>query len=98
MTNKISQAELREIYIFALDLGRRAGEILYEGVERRCSDDGKGVGERQEEKEKMNAVDIVTQTDLGLSLCFSFFDWGWGGRNEITEDRERGRKEARLII
>ena len=62
----ISNAELQEIYKFALDLGRRAGRILIDGVEKRCGDAGErgnGVGRMEE---KMNAVDIVTQTDLGM--------------------------------
>jgi myo-inositol-1(or 4)-monophosphatase len=63
MTELIPDSELQEIYDFALDLGRRAGKILTDGVEKRM-----GVhSERGEQKaeEKMNAVDIVTQTDLG---------------------------------
>lgn len=63
MAKVFSDKELKEIYIFALDLGRRAGRILIEGVEKRTgAASGRDVG-RQEEK--MNAVDIVTQTDLG---------------------------------
>lgn len=61
MSVKISNEELREIYAFALDLGRRAGKILMEGVEKRCEGEEGG-----KEEEKMNAVDIVTQTDLGM--------------------------------
>ncbi len=67
MAHTMSEAELQELYTFALDLGRRAGRILIDGVERRCGDaagrDREGHGMVQ--KEKMNAVDIVTQTDLG---------------------------------
>ncbi|ESZ92484.1 protein qutG [Sclerotinia borealis F-4128] len=61
MAAKISDEELQEIYAFALDLGRRAGKILMEGVEKRCEGDEGG-----KEEEKMNAVDIVTQTDLDV--------------------------------
>lgn len=67
MAQTFSASELKQIYDFALDLGRRAGRILIEGVEKRTGD----VGEREEggvgggQREKMNAVDIVTQTDLG---------------------------------
>ncbi|KAI9642609.1 hypothetical protein NHQ30_009414 [Ciborinia camelliae] len=65
MAVKVSDEELQDIYAFALDLGRRAGNILMEGVEKRCEGDGGG-----KEEEKMNAVDIVTQTDLGMSqIC-----------------------------
>lgn len=64
MAETFTQAELQEIYVFALDLGRRAGKILLDGVDARC-----GAVEGRETKkaeEKMNAVDIVTQTDLGM--------------------------------
>ena len=64
MTEKISDAELAEIYSFALDLGRRAGKILLDGIKKRTGDaSSRGDGGKMEEK--MNAVDIVTQTDLG---------------------------------
>jgi myo-inositol-1(or 4)-monophosphatase len=66
MTESLSQEELQEIYVFALDLGRRAGKLLLDGVDARC-----GAVEGRETKkaeEKMNAVDIVTQTDLGMLL------------------------------
>jgi myo-inositol-1(or 4)-monophosphatase len=55
--------QMQEMYLFALDLGRRAGKILMQGMEKRIS----GTGEpEQAHVEKMNAVDIVTQTDLGM--------------------------------
>lgn len=60
----MSDTELQEIYTFALDLGRRAGKILLDGVEKRCgAESGRDMGNQQE---KMNAVDIVTQTDLDV--------------------------------
>jgi myo-inositol-1(or 4)-monophosphatase len=65
MAQEFGAEELKQIYDFALDLGRRAGRILVEGVEKRTGE----VGAREEgggkQKEKMNAVDIVTQTDFG---------------------------------
>lgn len=61
--NKMTEDELNELYIFALDLGRKAGKILMDGVDMRCGDEAGRVESKQEEK--MNAVDIVTQTDLG---------------------------------
>ena len=71
MTHTLSDTELREIYTFALDLGRRAGKILIDGVEKRTGDQS---GREVEEVEKMNAVDIVTQTDLGtISFSSVFF-------------------------
>lgn len=63
MAQTLSSSELQEIYAFALDLGRRAGKILTDGVDARCGDvSGR---ETKAAEEKMNAVDIVTQTDLG---------------------------------
>ncbi|KAK5711674.1 hypothetical protein LTS12_027934, partial [Elasticomyces elasticus] len=49
--------DLDEIYAFAIDLGRKAGQALLHNVEKRIS------GEIQEVQEKDSAVDIVTQTD-----------------------------------
>jgi myo-inositol-1(or 4)-monophosphatase len=64
MAYTLSKPELEEIYTFALDLGRRAGQILIDGVNKRTGEQsGRDNGE---EVEKMNAVDIVTQTDLGM--------------------------------
>jgi len=66
MSHSLSDAELKEIYTFALDLGRKAGRILLDGVDKRTGDQaGRETGEQVE---KMNAVDIVTQTDLGMFL------------------------------
>lgn len=57
-----SQDELDEIYAFAIDLSRKAGDLLMSRVEQRM--DG-GEGNSQNFEEKDNAVDIVTQTDEG---------------------------------
>ncbi|PLB35442.1 inositol monophosphatase family protein [Aspergillus candidus] len=54
---EFSQDQLDEIYIFAVDLGRKAGEMLLASIERRIGD-----GDNQFE-EKDSSVDIVTQTD-----------------------------------
>ena len=64
----VKREELEEIYDFALSLGRRAGQILLDGVEKRCGEES-GRGQGQEEKD--SAVDIVTQADLGASFCAS---------------------------
>lgn len=58
---QLSQDELDEIYAFAVDLGRKAGDLLMERVEQRIS----GGNGPQTFEEKENAVDIVTQTDEG---------------------------------
>jgi len=65
MEYSIEDAELQEIYKFALDLGRRAGKILLDGVDKRCGHESGR--DTKAAVEKMNAVDIVTQTDLGIS-------------------------------
>lgn len=57
--------ELKEIYDFALSLGRRAGQILLDSVEKRCGEES---GREQGQEEKESAVDIVTQADLGASF------------------------------
>jgi hypothetical protein len=64
-TSTFTEVELKSIYDFALDLGRRAGAILLEGVEKRTAPRENRETGKEEEVEKMNAVDIVTQTDLG---------------------------------
>ncbi|KAK7451645.1 inositol monophosphatase [Colletotrichum acutatum] len=55
----ISDAELREIYDFAVQLGKEAGEMLMTAAKSRW---GSG-GETQAFTEKDNSVDLVTKTD-----------------------------------
>ncbi|CAG8978304.1 hypothetical protein HYALB_00005890 [Hymenoscyphus albidus] len=64
MTHSLTDDELKEIYTFALGLSRRAGKILLDGIEKRTGE--QGGWEADEQVEKMNAVDIVTQTDLDV--------------------------------
>jgi len=64
MTYTLSEEELQEIYTFAVDLGRRAGKILLDGVEKRTGTESGRDNESVEEK--MNAVDIVTKADLDV--------------------------------
>lgn len=66
----LSQKELDEIYAFAVDLGRKAGQLLLNGVEERINGGGNGPV-----AEKDNAVDIVTQTDEGLHRTLLSMDW-----------------------
>lgn len=67
----IADAELSEIYSFAIRLGRQAGAILQDSLMSRRSDglashDGDSqVPEELVMEEKLNAVDIVTKTDNG---------------------------------
>lgn len=76
----ISDAELGEIYPFAIQLGRDAGAILLQSLQKRRrdgADEGDESGHTLPEElvmeEKLNAVDIVTQTDNGTlpMLCAS---------------------------
>jgi myo-inositol-1(or 4)-monophosphatase len=64
----IEPAELAKIYEFAIQLGRDAGKILLDGIEKRRL----GGGSSAEDAEKINAVDIVTQTDNGNQ---ALLDW-----------------------
>ncbi|EPS32283.1 hypothetical protein PDE_07243 [Penicillium oxalicum 114-2] len=61
---QLSQDDLDQIYTFAVDLGRKAGELLLERVEQRID----GVSTPQTFEEKDNAVDIVTQTDEDIEV------------------------------
>ncbi|PKX94212.1 inositol monophosphatase family protein [Aspergillus novofumigatus IBT 16806] len=58
MAIEFTQAQLDEIYAFAVDLGRKAGDLLLERLDRQIAGDG-----HTAYTEKDNAVDIVTQTD-----------------------------------
>ncbi|GKT41351.1 protein qutG [Colletotrichum spaethianum] len=55
----ISDAELREIYDFAVQLGKEAGDLLMTAAKSRW---GTG-GQQQAFTEKDNSVDLVTKTD-----------------------------------
>jgi myo-inositol-1(or 4)-monophosphatase len=63
--SELLQDELEEVYQFAIGLGKAAGKILLEGLERRRVTVDNGA---HEAVEKLNAVDIVTQTDNGMRL------------------------------
>jgi len=58
--NEIPPDELEQIYRFAINLGKSAGKILLDGIEKRRLDVD---DDAHEAVEKLNAVDIVTQTD-----------------------------------
>ncbi|KAJ5740604.1 Protein qutG [Penicillium malachiteum] len=60
--SNFTQDELDEIYAFAVDLGRKAGDMLMERVEQRIS------GGEQKFEEKDSSVDIVTQTDEDVEV------------------------------
>jgi len=59
----MEQKELDEIYAFAIQLGKDAGKMLMDAAKARYADDRAPA--ELEQVEKMNAVDIVTQTDEG---------------------------------
>lgn len=69
MAIEFTQDQLDEIYAFAIDLGRKAGDLLLERIDKQISSDGETA---YAYTEKDNAVDIVTQTDEGIPSTTSF--------------------------
>jgi myo-inositol-1(or 4)-monophosphatase len=65
----IGPQELEQIYHFAIQLGKDAGKILLDGIEERKL----GGTSTTEDVEKVNAVDIVTQTDNGTQTSFAWY-------------------------
>jgi myo-inositol-1(or 4)-monophosphatase len=57
--------ELDEIYAFAIELGKQAGKILLDAAKLRY---GLNASREVQHVEKLNAVDLVTQTDEGMSI------------------------------
>lgn len=64
---RFTPEHLKEIYDFAVQLAKDAGKMLMDGVEARCGDDTTPGAVAQVQVEKDSSVDIVTQTDEGLS-------------------------------
>ncbi|PGH23355.1 protein qutG [Polytolypa hystricis UAMH7299] len=62
-SSPVSSAELDEIYAFAIDLGKRAGKLLLDTVEKRIDGGSAGDSALLASEEKDSSVDIVTQTD-----------------------------------
>lgn len=60
--SNISRDELDEIYTFAVELGKGAGKMLTDAAQLRI-DGGSESREEKEHVQKMNAVDLVTETD-----------------------------------
>lgn len=70
-----TRADLDEIYVFALALGKDAGTLLNDSMLARCSGNTPSG-----HVEKESAVDLVTQTDYGKqSLCFHMIHQDIGG-------------------
>lgn len=61
---ELPQHELDEIYAFAVQLGKQAGEMLMDAARLRMGDE-KASKEQIEHVQKENAVDLVTETDEG---------------------------------
>lgn len=61
--------DLDDIYKFALQLGKDAGQMLMDAVQRRIQGNGATTSVSYVEKE--NSVDLVTKTDNGM---FALFD------------------------
>jgi len=59
----ISEHEISEIFELALEMGKVAGEMLMEGMRKRTI----GSTSSLQIEEKDSSVDVVTQTDLGMS-------------------------------
>lgn len=76
MPANLSAQELDDIYSFAVQLGKDAGKMLLDAAMLRCQG-----GKRDETAhvEKMNAVDLVTQTDEGRIPVASLglASWVW---------------------
>ncbi|KAE9985294.1 hypothetical protein BLS_009037 [Venturia inaequalis] len=58
----IGETELEEIYAFAIQLGKEAGDLLLAAADLRMQGDGR---KEQTSIEKASSVDLVTQTDEG---------------------------------
>ncbi len=68
---QLTEAELDEIYAFAVQLGKDAGKLLLDVAQSRFNGAGQST---QDFEEKDSSVDIVTKTDEGktplpLPLC-----------------------------
>ena len=64
----IPAAELTLIYRFAIQLAKDSGKVLLNGLEKRRA----GEDDLEDPVEKLNAVDIVTQTDNG-TVCVKLY-------------------------
>lgn len=62
MSSTNDNIDLDEIYAFAVQLAKDAGQMLFEAASSRS-----GTISRQSHVEKESAVDLVTQTDEGKS-------------------------------
>lgn len=71
----IKDQELHEIYEFAVQLGKDAGQMLMDASRRRMQGNGATTSVSYVEKE--NSVDLVTKTDHGMeSVLHRYRDLG----------------------
>lgn len=83
---EISDQELSEIYAFAVQLGKDAGDLLMAAARRRMNGDAdSGSSNSIEVAEKESSVDIVTQTDHGIYQLLL------GGSESHADIYSRGR-------
>ncbi|KAF4551740.1 Inositol monophosphatase-like protein 2 [Elsinoe fawcettii] len=68
MSRELSESEIDEIYAFAIQLGKDAGQMLLDGMLARM-----GGRAAQANVEKDSSVDIVTKTDEGMHFIFLLF-------------------------
>ncbi|KAE9993650.1 hypothetical protein EG327_003914 [Venturia inaequalis] len=61
----IGETELEEIYAFAIQLGKEAGDLLLAAADLRMQGDGR---KEQTSVEKASSVDLVTQTDEATAV------------------------------
>lgn len=68
---EFSDDQLSEVYSFAVQLGKDAGDMLMTAARRRFENQG-GPSTKVAYVEKDNAVDIVTSTDNGSWFSIGF--------------------------
>lgn len=65
----MEQHELNDIYAFAVQLGKDAGDMLMAAAQRRIDGNGES-SSAVSYVEKENSVDIVTKTDNGIPSLY----------------------------
>lgn len=73
----INDQELQEVYQFAIQLGKDAGDMLMTAARSRMQGtaSGSGSGGQVAYVEKENSVDLVTKTDNGAAHEYSVMLW-----------------------
>lgn len=60
---ELSREELDEIYEFAVELGKQAGQMLMDAAQSRINGASTATTDQTQHTQKENAVDLVTETD-----------------------------------